>query len=497
MMITIIILAIAGFLIYKNFIQQKAPQYVFEKITRRTVVQEVSETGTVKASEELNLGFKAGGKIEKIYVKTGDEVKSGDNLVKIDSQDLAIKLEKAKATLRVIEARKEDAFVVLDTDKKSLDDAKAKAEKDLETAYKNALDYLEEAYLKIFNASILAKKIYETYFTINDQDSAPVSEGKKNIADSVILVQKYITLAKNSSDNSDVDRALEKSREELSKTRISLENIRNVTESPLYKNSVSSADKTSLDNQSSYINTAYSNIIDSQQNISSVKIANETSINAAQGQVAEAESQLKQEKNGLYLAQMKEAQNDIVILENQISDNYLKSPIAGKITNVEKKKGEMAQANESIITMLSSDAFQIKADIYEEDIVKVGAGNPVDINLVAFPEKTLQGRVISINPAEKIIEGVVYYEITVAMEESLSGMRPGMTADIIIKTNKAENVLAVPSEFLLKSNGKATVEVLDSGKIKKKEIEIGLRGENYIEVVSGLKEGDQVAIEKK
>ena len=73
--------------------------------------------------------------------------------------------------------------------------------------------------------------------------------------------------------------------------------------------------------------------------------------------------------------------------------------------------------------MLPQSPFQVAVDIYEEDIVKVKIGNPVDIKLTAFPDKIFKGKVIAIDPAEKIIEGVVYYEVTIDFEEAAAGIK--------------------------------------------------------------------------
>ncbi|GAI53392.1 unnamed protein product, partial [marine sediment metagenome] len=64
-LITIIIAVILGFVIYRFFIKEEKPSFVLEKVSRGQVIKEVSETGTVKISEETELGFKNSGRIEK------------------------------------------------------------------------------------------------------------------------------------------------------------------------------------------------------------------------------------------------------------------------------------------------------------------------------------------------------------------------------------------------------------------------------------------------
>ena len=150
---------------------------------------------------------------------------------------------------------------------------------------------------------------------------------------------------------------------------------------------------------------------------------------------------------------------------------------------------------DAVITILPVEPFSIKVDIYEEDVAKMSIGNPVDVFLVAFPEEKLEGKVISIDPAEKMIDGVVYYEVSISLEQSVSGIKPGMTADLVITTDVRENVLTVPRKALKKKNGKTVVQVLEQNQIIEREIEIGLKGTNdLVEVISGLKEGQQIIL---
>ena len=107
----------------------------------------------------------------------------------------------------------------------------------------------------------------------------------------------------------------------------------------------------------------------------------------------------------------------------------------------------------------------------------------------------LYGKVISIDPVEKLIEGVVYYETTISFDDILAGLKPGMTADLTIHAASKENVLTIPKGAIQEKDGKITVEVLNGKSTQQKEIKIGLKGSNdLIEVVSGLEEGEEIIV---
>lgn len=103
-----IYLAVAGAIILVIvifFSTRKATiEYITATVIKGQLLQTVSETGTVKANNELNLNFLNSGKLTKLYVKIGDQVKTGQLLAELDYQSLSIKEKEAEASVRVAQA---------------------------------------------------------------------------------------------------------------------------------------------------------------------------------------------------------------------------------------------------------------------------------------------------------------------------------------------------------------------------------------------------------
>jgi RND family efflux transporter MFP subunit len=200
----------------------------------------------------------------------------------------------------------------------------------------------------------------------------------------------------------------------------------------------------------------------------------------------------------LYQAQIRQAEARVLLYENQLLQSRLVSPLSGKIAEINKRVGELVQPalQDAVMVILPEIPYEIRADIYEEDVVKTAIGNPVDITLVAFPGKTFAGRIVSISPAEKLVDGVVYYEVTIGLDKAPEGMKPGMSADIVIKTNSKDNVLIVPEEAIMINDARNFVEVFVDGKIEEKDVEVGLEGtsDDMVEIISGLEEGEKVIL---
>ena len=195
--------------------------------------------------------------------------------------------------------------------------------------------------------------------------------------------------------------------------------------------------------------------------------------------------------NRILTKELKEGELDF--MQEKINDTALRSPIDGKIINVSGEIGEMIKANTPIITMISKDEFQIEADISEANIGKIEINQIVKITLDAFSDQEFSGRIIQIEPAETVIQGVVYYKVTIGFDQINKNIKTGMTANIIITTDFRKNVLTIPQRAVSQKQGKKIVKIPDNKTFQEIEITTGLRGsDGTIEVLSGLKQGDKV-----
>ena len=132
------------------------------------------------------------------------------------------------------------------------------------------------------------------------------------------------------------------------------------------------------------------------------------------------------------------------------------------------------------------------ANITEEDYPIVSAGQSVEVYFDARPEVTVKGKVERIIP--KRIEGDrPLYNIYVSLNEIPVGLADGMTSDTAITIAKHEGVLCLPRAVVRASSGDiTTVKVWDGVQELTQEIKLGLRGDTYVEIVSGLNESQQV-----
>ncbi len=529
-----LIVIISAVIVYQISFKKSEPEYTLAEAKIDTLVQEISETGVVKKGEKVELSFESSGRITAVNINVGDIVKAGQTLASLETSKLQIQLQEAAAALelsqaelnkllsgasaeaiRVAQTTVDNAQVSLENTQQNEQNVKIIAQENIEQDYEDALNSLDSAYLKIYNAYNEIDSLQRTYFSSNDQESIAVKGNKTTVENAMLQVEPYIIAAKTSGKNESIDTALIEAKNALNSIYNALEAAREICEKITYRDTVSSTDKTALDTQKTNINTSLTSIISAQQTTASTKLANASNITTAESSTATAQGVLKsaqdnlalttasprQEDIVLYQAKIQRAQANVALLQNQIGKATLFCPINGQVVEADKKVGEIVQPTEIIVALLPSVPFEIETDIYEEDVVKINIGNPVDIFLIAFPDQIFKGNVMSVDPAEKLTDGIVYYKITISLEgipsltELFDKVKPGMTADLIIKTAQKENVLVIPEEAVQKKDDKVFVEVLRNGKIEEKEIEIGFLGSNdMIEIVSGLQTGEQIIL---
>ena len=531
--IFIVIVVVIG---YKRFSKPEQVLYDFIITEKSDIVQTVSVTGQVIPVQKIDLQFEIPGRITTIKVQQGDQVETGDILVMLDRTELNTKVLEAEAArdvaqakldqllagarkqeIKVYETAKENAEIALQSAQIALENAKqsaadvqAIAQENLSQAYDDALDILNDAYVKAYNASNATVSIYRDYF----QTSALIKDDKENIENAVSQIQVCRDQIKESPSNQNTDTALSNFTKYLSEINNNLENIRTTIEKPTYFYIVSDTDKTILDNQTSYVNTAITNIVGIQQTISSTKLTNESNINtakfsldAAQNQVYRIEGDLQSTQDQLAKIKAPPAQADLNLTQAQLSQAEaaltktkqqrtkanLLAPISGTITDIKKEESEVIIAGEIIVSMIGLGEFQIEVDIPEVDISKVSIQDSAEIILDAFPEKRFLGRVIEIDTAETIIQGVVYYKVELSLESKNQEAKSGMTANVEIIAETKQNALSVPQRAIFSKNGQKFVRILQNEQVQEIEVETGIRGsQGEIEIMSGLNQGDKV-----
>jgi len=206
---------------------------------------------------------------------------------------------------------------------------------------------------------------------------------------------------------------------------------------------------------------------------------------------------LKPEEKAAKKLAVDQARASLQTVREQLGKTVLHSPIKGIVTERNAEPEEIAGIGATIISIIQKGELKIEAEVPESDIAEVNLGQKADITFDALPsEEIFKAEVVEIEPAATIIQDVVYYKVELKLADIDQRFRAGMSADIDILTAQENNVLTIPERAVENENGAKIVQILlESGEVKKVEVKTGLRGDDgNIEIISGLKEGDEVVV---
>ncbi len=468
---------------------QPAPRETFT-VKRADIQEFVKETGQVKQKNFASLRFRAPGVISSLLVDVGAKVKTGQLLARLDDSDLQKKLVQAQADLN-------SAEVTLLNSKQGLSDSDLKSEQALNILYVAAPstfnDILNDS-LKSYTSLIT---FYDSVGRLNSTISNVLSsaqlinnaENAKPAADGAMkIIATQLQNFPLSPSRDQVDGALFVIAKPLQTLQASL-NILIETINAIPTGTISATNletyKSALTTAKDNMNAALLSQITLAKNIKDAQVTNSLNGNDAQSTYR------------LNQAKLASAKATVEIARRNLNDAYLYAPISGVIAVKSKQVGESVATTDQIYYLLGEGGLEVTANVSEIDIAKVAVGNSTSITLDAYgPDVAFDAHVVTIDPAETVINGVSTYKVTFAFDVADERLRSGMTANIKIATQNRKNVLVVPLRAVSTKDGAKTVIVKVGEQEQSVAVRLGLKGEDgMVEVLEGLTEGDIVLVD--
>jgi HlyD family secretion protein len=193
-------------------------------------------------------------------------------------------------------------------------------------------------------------------------------------------------------------------------------------------------------------------------------------------------------------------------LKEQLSYTTITAPITGILLSRDVEIGDavssilvMGSAATLVMTIGDTSEVYVLGKVDESDIGKVYLGQPSRIKVESFKDKTFTGKVTRISPMGAEKDNVTTFEVRVSINNPGGELKANMTANAEIILEEHKNVLHVPEAALVyDKDKKASVEIPDPrGKDGKKKVpvQVGISNGARTELLSGLKENDQVVLQ--
>lgn len=187
-------------------------------------------------------------------------------------------------------------------------------------------------------------------------------------------------------------------------------------------------------------------------------------------------------------------------LSSQMKQLEIISPIDAKILSLPVKKGQIVTAGTVLSTVGTPGRLDIYCEFLSDDAVRIRPSQSAEIRIGGDMKQTLRGRVKEVYPQafERVSAlGVLQRRVPVIVTLDENGpLQPGYEVRLVIHTETRENALIVPREALIAlPNGEESVQIVESGRIKNRIVEVGIKNQFKAEITKGLIPGELVVIE--
>ena len=242
----------------------------------------------------------------------------------------------------------------------------------------------------------------------------------------------------------------------------------------------------------------------------------QTAFNVADAVTNSAEHQVEQARAGVQESR------------DQLSKTHIVAPMTGRITRLAVEEGEMAVPGTFskdvglLLTVSDLSVIQTKVNVDETDVVRVKLGDSVEVSIDAFPDTVFIGRVTKIANSALLAQAAasaatgtndraVDYEVEITLTNPPADVRPDLSATARVVTDTRKQALAIPIIALtVRENTPVTPEtrrdtsqtgkkkdtegvfVVVNGKATFRPVQVGIAGDEYFEVLDGVKEGEQI-----
>ena len=424
-------------------------------VERGDIAVTIDATGTIKPLNIVEVSSKASGKILELRVDAGDYVEKDEIIAVVETTYVQISLEQAQADLQSAEARLQQAEIDIQLQREQSDIQIRQAQESLTEAQQRLIQLKEDIRLEKIanqrgvldaeNSLNIAKIRYKllTSDEVRDENKqraqASLEQDKANLD---LVTAEHKRNKKLHEKELISQAALESSQAQLksaeARYRSSAENLK-LVEKP--------ATEAELELGKADIRKAEFNHALAKERVEA-EAARDMDIELQKQRIVQAEESLKlaranrkqitRKERDIETARLAVKRNEVQLELRQIEydDTIIKAPISGTILEKKVEEGQLITSRlsslastegQAIVTMADLDTVYVVTEVDETDIGKVQIGQPVTINVEAYPDMPFQGEVLKIAPQGQVIQNVTTFEVTSELKNvAATGSRQGM-----------------------------------------------------------------------
>lgn len=413
-------------------------------VERGTMLVAISASGNIEPKARVNLAFESPGRVAEVMVEVGDSVKAGDVLARLDTWQLELQVEQARAALALAEAQLAQLQA-------------GPRQEDVERA---------EASLRAAQAQVSAAAANRDQLA-GGPSAAQIAAAEAQVAAAMVQREvaqdKYDAIKEDGTERENANYELYVAKEAEKAAQAALDELL----------AGANADE---------LRAAQANVLaaTAQQDAAQAQL-DLLLAGPIQEDLADVEAQVEQARIALELAEL------------SLKRAALHVPFDGVVSAVNVTAGEMAPTGWPPIVLLDTSSFRIVVSVDEMDVARLSEGQTVQVTLDAFLDAVIAGTVGSIAPIATLDGGVVNYDVIVELEPADVPIRADMTANATILVEELADVLRLPTWVVRvdQDTGQTYVHRQVGDGVERVDVKLGMRYEGIVQVLAGLSEGDK------
>ncbi|MDY6876322.1 MAG: efflux RND transporter periplasmic adaptor subunit [Chloroflexota bacterium] len=485
----IVVVAVIGVVIWQSRVTAPVEGQILSTAVERGMVSvTVSASGSIEPQARVNLGFEVPGRVIEVPVEVGDTVRAGDVLARLDSEHLALQVRQAQAALAAAEA--------------GLAQAQAGARSEEIAALNAALDAMQaQVSAAAANRDQLEAGASDAQVAAAEAEMASAITQQKIAEDAHDMAMTCVTINRYGQEM-EICPALGPFEEQARYGRQAADKALVAAQAGL--------DETLAGADEDQIRAARASVW-----------AAAAQRDAAQAQLDLALAGASEEQIAAVEAQVAQARAALDIAELALERATLYAPFDGVVAAVNVTAGQMTGGGIPAITLIDNSCFHVDVEVDEIDVAQLSEGQPVEVMLDALLDVVLGGTIERIAPAAGGLgstvtgmaasmgaagltaagagvaaPGVVSYDVTIALNATDAPVRAGMSANATVIVEEVTDALLVPTWVVRfdRDTGQPYVQRRVWGQTERVDIQLGVRGNGVVQVLSGLEEGEEVVL---
>lgn len=533
--IGVVIVAIVGAIVFSSVQSKAAATAIGATVTatQGDIMASITATGKMTPRSSADLSYTSGGRVAEVLVVAGDSVakdaplvKLEDNMLSLDAQSATAAMTQAQADVAVATAQLAGAQAVFNQTVGSVTANDITAARAILTEAQARLallsngtraEVLARTQAAVVDAQANLDTQRKTLAVAKEQADTLVAQRANDLADAQSAMtgayeDNQHVIAKGTDPRTGRELSQSDARDYAGKYNETVRATENAT--ALLAQATRDADA-ARQAEISGIATAESRLTIAQADLTALTSGAGADVAAAKAAAATAESNLGKllgdQRNAQVAAQeanvaaakagldranarLTQAQAQAKMAGVKLDDATLTAPFAGVVADVNAKVGELV-TTAPVVNLIDITKFAVEITVDEVDVAQVAVGQSVAVLVDALGEPALQGTVVRIAPQATINNGVVSYKVTVEATPDQRVAKSGMTASAQIITAQAKNAIGLPRAAVHFVDGVQKVTVVKNGVREVRTVETGVRGDDLVEIKSGVVAGDVIEID--